>query len=425
MLADLKDSLKTLTEHGNLYEDTPIPEISTVPWNKDKVEIKHENSPAKNELQEALTQPIPETSGVRSKCLENNIDVWSDFLYTRYHPRTVNIVNQYRHNDKDRPFDTHNLGKEIWCDTHFGEEFSDKIRNYIEECDSLQGFQLMLDPTDSFGGLSISCLEHIKDEYSRKSVLALPVLPSYHLDYNIQNQDDRVNSTLKDSIRLVNLLLTLKDLTEHCCLTIPLCTGMKGWRQPGPKINLKYLNYNQNNLYHTSAILASAIDTFTMPYRLKTSAFTMADFCADLNTYGRKISAASIGMPFGLKTGENLIDFLDKTETPLWQSLTPNCSIETDKTSQHVTIRGIAKNRLKTPTCLAEDNEKAMPAFRCETTKEMLTYYLQCVSFYTTSHVTSLNTALPTVMPYPDIFDERIDDSGNITNYPSKGERSK
>lgn len=242
---DLKGSLKTLPERGDLYETVTEPAISSVPWLENAVEIITEEKPPKNEFQEALA--APDTSNLDhldSECLDGKVNVWSDYLYSRFHPRTVNVIREYQHESASVPFDVYPLGTNLWKEREFSEDFCDKIRSYIEECDSPQGFQVTVDAVNAFGGLATSCLEYIKDEYDRKSVLTFAAIPSFYSDYNYSNGDEREQSTKKDSLRLLNLALTLEALSEHSLLTIPVCIGSKGWRQPGPKREFNHVVYN-------------------------------------------------------------------------------------------------------------------------------------------------------------------------------------
>lgn len=55
------------------------------------------------------------------------------------------------------------------------ERFEDRLRFFVEECDCLQGFQLLVDGDDGFGGLGCTVAQELADEYSQKGVLAVPV----------------------------------------------------------------------------------------------------------------------------------------------------------------------------------------------------------------------------------------------------------
>lgn len=79
--------------------------------------------------------------------------------------------------------------------------------------------------------------------------------------------------------------------------------------------------------YHSSAILATALDTFTLKHRQRHTNFSLMDLCADLNQHGRKVAAASVRIPFPLNSGSDLLECLDKWDGTLHQSITPRCSI--------------------------------------------------------------------------------------------------
>lgn len=69
---------------------------------------------------------------------EQEVQVWSDFLYGRFHPRTVNVVREYQHCNEHTPFDAFPLGVDLWKTEQFEEDFTNKIRNYVEECNNFQ-----------------------------------------------------------------------------------------------------------------------------------------------------------------------------------------------------------------------------------------------------------------------------------------------
>lgn len=103
---------------------------------------------------------------------------------------------------------------------------------------------MLLNGTDGFAGLSTSCIEYLRDEYENKSILALPLLPSYYSDYNYGNEEEESKSRLKDSVRVLNLGFCFDSLTEHSSMFVPLSVGSKGWRQPGAKRDFHRLIYD-------------------------------------------------------------------------------------------------------------------------------------------------------------------------------------
>ncbi|CAH1644483.1 unnamed protein product [Spodoptera littoralis] len=405
LLADLKGSLKTLPEDGGLSS-----EIEETEFQWDAVEKIEEPAPPKNEYLEDIDS---EGSNAFTKQynFEQDVKTWTDYLYPRFHARTVNIVKDYVHSDETECFDVFQAGKSLWKHD-FGDNFCDNIRRYVEECDSMQGFQVNFDCVDGFAGLALGCVEHLADEYT-KSILAYPIIPSYFPDNKPSTQEERDKSNLKDSIRLVNTALSIQELSEHATLFVPICTGDKGWRKPGNPRTFDYLHYNQELYYHSSALLASAMDTLSQKYRHKSNIFTLSDICADLTGYGRKMASASLGMPLPLNESQYLIDFLNTTTKPIYTSITPSCKIATDKIFQLITVRGVPESYLKAPLKEAKE-QMNIPAYRCTSVKEMFELYFQANNFLSATNVTVCEKPLEVKTPYPKIFSSELNKYGFI-----------
>lgn len=68
--------------------------------------------------------------------LDDKIQYWSDYLATRFHPRTFSIIHQYEHHAN--AFNSFSQGVELWKSELFCEEWVNNCRVYAEECDYLQ-----------------------------------------------------------------------------------------------------------------------------------------------------------------------------------------------------------------------------------------------------------------------------------------------
>ncbi|KAK9883944.1 hypothetical protein WA026_004884 [Henosepilachna vigintioctopunctata] len=414
LAVDLKGSLRALSESSEVYEEIPDCSKVEVRWDPDKVEIKKSERVNKNKFQ----QDLDDQSGLCGKShynLETDVKVWSDFLYARFHPRTINIIKEYQHQN-DSPFNTFPLGQELWKTEQFEEEFADKIRSYMEESDYFQGFQIILDAVDGFAGLSTSCIEYLQDEY-RRSVLAFPTIPSFYSDYNFKTETERHQSLIKDSNRVLNIAFCFNALQENSSLFVPLCTGEKGWRQPGKMRNFSHCKYVPELYYHSAAILASALDTASLRYRLKSGVYTLQDLCSDLSSNRRTAAAGSLCLPFSLNSDDELISCLDNWIGPLTQTITPNCTLGTEHMVQLYSLRGISEERLKKPLSKA-GRQKSLPAYKCETIKDMLSFYLECTTTTSINNVTVIEKGLPVGLPYPKLFDELVQQNGNIGSIP-------
>lgn len=410
LCVDLKDGLKALPQDGELYGVPKLPSGDEVNWDESAVEVVKHEEDEKSRFQKDLA-----AGSHVDYDLETDVKVWSDFLYARFHPRTVNVVKQYEYGNVNTPFDVYPLGTDVWKTQQFDDEFCDKIRNYLEESDSFQGFHMLADCCDAFSGMSSACLEYLRDEYEHKSVLVFPVIPSYFPDNDYETEQDRQNSILNDSIRLLNMTLGFNSFTEHSSLFIPLCTSEKGFRQPGAKREFYHTNYNHKLPYHSSAILASALDTLTLKHRLRSSNFSLIDLCVDLNVVGRKCASASMCFPFSINKDADLLECLDNWTGLLTKSITPSCPLGTDRMMQHVTLRGIPESRLKKAPNVA-GKQKDMPAYKYNTISEMLSYYYSCTLYATATNVTVVEKPLPVKTPFPKIFDKVLDVDGNVTN---------
>lgn len=422
LLVDLDGSLKHLPREGELYGNSikrttegveSIDDVKKIKAELENmstdVEVVEQPHASKHDFQKDLEDPVIDIQE-KNYDLADNVDTWTDYLYARYHPRTVNIVNDYKHSTEKQTFDTYACGVQLWKTEQFEDEFCDKIRQYVEECDFLQGFQTLFDCFNGYSGLATACMEYLNDEYG-KANFALPVYSPRNTPF--ENADE----PMSDSIRVVNSALAFHKLSEQASLFVPLSTSDRVWRQLGTARQLRSLTYQPDNLYQTSAVLAAYLDTISLRYRLRNapSAYSLAGFCGDLNNYGRKLAAAAFALPFPMQQKQDLIDCLDQFEGPIFTSLTPNCSIGTDYVIQTLCVRGITRERLKQPLEKAKEQMR-MAAYKCDSVSEMFQLYLQCANHASMSHVASVSMAMPTRIPFPsEMFGEEMTKLGFLS----------
>lgn len=278
----------------------------------------------------------------------------------------------------------------------------------------MQGFHVNFDCTDGFAGLALSCIEHLSDEYS-KSILAHPIIPSYFSDNSPKTQEERDTSNLKDSYRLATIALSMQELSQHSSLFVPLSTGDKGWRKPGSPRMFDYVNYNPELYYHSSSLLAAALDTLSLKYRHKNNIHTLSDICADMTGYGRLMAVASLGVPFPIHESQYLIEHLNNVTKPIYTAITPSCKIGTDKMFQVITVRGVPETYTKAPTQDKRAREQMiMPAYRCNNVKEMFELYLQATNLLTATNITVMEKPLDIKTPFPKIFSDDLNTYGFV-----------
>lgn len=417
LLVDLDGSLRHLSEDGELYNDTPqvqktnpIDQIKEdLEWKESDIEVIESEPLEKHEFQKDLDNPEVDLEEKDYK-LNESVQTWTDYLYTRYHPRTINIIKEYKHSPTSESFDTFSNGTRLWKTEQFEDDFADSIRQYVEECDNCQGFQTLFDCHNGYSGLATQCFEYLNDEYS-KANFAVPVFNPKSILF--QTADD----AMTDSIRLVNTALTYSKLIEQSSMFLPLSTQSRVWRQLVEPRKLPLINYEADNLYQTSAILASFMETISLRYRLKDAPLSssLGAFCSDLTNYGRKLNAAALALPFRMGNEVDLIDCLDKFEGDLFTQLSPNCKIGTNYVVQSVCVRGIPKTRLKRPMHQAQQQMK-MAAYRCDSVSQMFQLYLQCQNHSSMAHVSALEEPMTIATPFPrEMLDSSLDSKGFVS----------
>ncbi|ALC49043.1 mst [Drosophila busckii] len=339
--------------------------------------------------------------------LAESCNSWADYLYARYHPRTFSMLQGITRKSDVQSLATHGAGVEMWHSTAFNEDFCDRIRQYAEECDALQGFQLLFDIDDGFSGMASKCLEHLNDEYTRASY----VLP-LHYPQNISYAQADMRTA--HSIRVVNSVLSYYHLSEQASMFTPLSTLETIWRNSSLKSrNLTGLQFQANNLYQTSAVLAAYLDTVTLGFRLRETSESLMRFCDRVSPSGRKLTAASLALPLGMQQQQDLIDYLNVADSnALLTQLTPGCEPGSSYVLQSLVARGIPDSRLKRPLEQAA-KQVQMAAYKCDSVSHMLQLYYQCNYHSSQTHASSTPLPLKTHLPFPyEIFNSSFASNG-------------
>lgn len=432
LLIDHYGALSHLPADGGLYsdqtslinkiesEENQITETDTL-WEPNRLEVLKDHPIEKPEYQKDLDEAAA-TVEEKQYNFSNNTKTWADYMYTRYHPRSINLLSSVNKSN-DIAFDCYSRGAQAWTENYFDDDFSDRIRQYMEECNNCQGFQMLFDASDAFSGLSLKILEHIQDDYGKTS-LTIPIFSPKQISCGPEASD-----ALCDSTRVINAALTYGNLIELSSLILPLSTMSRCWRNLSRPRTFPYFKYDSSNLYETSAILATYLDTMSLRYRVRESIDSchLASFCSDLSNYGRKLAAAGLAMPFNMSSEHELIDCLDQFEGKLFTQLSPNADVGTDRIVQCVSVRGIPESRLKnTKSQKTIERQQKMAAYRCDSVAEMFQLYFQCSNYNSLAHVSALQSAMVTRTPFPvELFDERLNSKGFRNEFEMNGDEAK
>lgn len=142
LLIDLEEAFGYLKKQGTLYDVTQLEEAQQYLWDDKKVQVLKKEAVDKTPFIKSLDESSEASNSTSSPPnLENNIGSWVDYLLPRFHPRTLNVIKHHKHDGAMYPFSIFTYGKNLWNTEQFSDDFSERIRAYVEECDLMQGFQ--------------------------------------------------------------------------------------------------------------------------------------------------------------------------------------------------------------------------------------------------------------------------------------------
>uniref|UniRef100_A0A3Q2SZB4 Protein misato homolog 1 n=1 Tax=Fundulus heteroclitus TaxID=8078 RepID=A0A3Q2SZB4_FUNHE len=386
---DLKGSLRTLRQEGSLYD----PGAGGAAAAEGSVAL-HRQSPAeKNPFLDDLEKLDPVSVGTfnsqlarvqKNYRLEGSVRVWSDFLRIHLHPRTISVIHQYNHDSEAHRLEAFGQGESLLQGALL-EELEDKLHFFVEECDYLQGFQVLCDLADGFSGLGSKVTELLQDSYGGRGVLTWGVSP------------------VRDLYHLLNCCLGTVRMAAHSSLFCPLTLRGGLGRRPGPPPHFPLLSCDPSLWYHSSGVLALALDALTVPYRLRNGAVPMWQVADSLAVSGRKVVAAYGAVPFPMMTGGSLPDALSACADALpWKPLSAVPEAGDGRCyGQWSTLRGYEGQKLTPQT----------PLHSLPSGEDVLASYLS--SFYPSAPALQLVSSPSRLAPpFPQIFRPSLDARG-------------
>ncbi|KAK5132372.1 hypothetical protein LTR08_009143 [Meristemomyces frigidus] len=204
---------------------------------------------------------------------------WSDYNHIFYHPRSIVQLNEYELNSSLFPFERADTGEELFAGLDREHDLLDRdLRPWLEECDQLQGLQVLSGIDDAWGGFAAKYLERIADELGKgcRWVFGL--------------QDGRCVGRERGVLRGVNAGRSLLALGGGGSMQVPLASVPGG--------GAAYLEFEREARWHSSALQAVAFESVTLPTRLRRAEAGRATFDAletTLNNEGnRRIAAAGL-----------------------------------------------------------------------------------------------------------------------------------
>jgi hypothetical protein len=158
---------------------------------------------------------------------------WSDFNRVYYHPRSAIQFSQYQLDVSS--FDSFTQGIELFHEVDKvcpysaliqDEDILDRdVRPFVEESDSLQGFQVLLESDSSWAGFGAEYLTALRGEYPKVPIWTWGIetekvfsLSSLTLDECCQ--ETHIRSTDVFSVREYNSLYATRSTTSHTSINL-------------------------------------------------------------------------------------------------------------------------------------------------------------------------------------------------------------
>ncbi|KAF2084884.1 tubulin nucleotide-binding domain-like protein [Saccharata proteae CBS 121410] len=206
----------------------------------------------------------------------DTVRYWSDYSRVYYHPRSLVQLHEYELNARLMPFERWDAGEELFSDLDREHDLLDRdLRPFVEECDQLQGLQMMTSVDDAWGGFCGKYLERLRDEFGKLSIWV----------WALENEESKVRE--RKLVQLANNARSIFELSSQASAYIPISNT--------PFQSPPYLHLNPSSRWHTSALQAAAIESITLPSRLRTShsSFqTLSSMEATFNNNGNQKVAA-------------------------------------------------------------------------------------------------------------------------------------
>ncbi|KAK7403604.1 mtDNA inheritance, partitioning of the mitochondrial organelle [Neonectria punicea] len=243
VIYDLKGGFGSLRKINALYEAESEASPGAL-WSGPSVVHKQQPLEA-NAYQQSLdagSNPSPLTT--------STVRYWADFSRVYFHPRSLVQLYDFELNSTTMPFERFGMGTELFSVLDREHELVDRDwRPFAEECDQMQGIQVFTSIDDAWGGFASSYIESLRDEYP-KTCIWVWGLQSPMLDI----------TRPKRQLRLANTAQSIEQLCAQASTLVPLAL---------PETDLPAgISVDSRSPWHTSAAMATAIETATLPSRL-------------------------------------------------------------------------------------------------------------------------------------------------------------
>jgi hypothetical protein len=242
VIYDLKGGFGSLRKINALY-DLQDEQTPTSLWDG-STSTQQQQLIEPSRYQTLLDQGLP-TYQLRA----SDVKYWSDFNRVFYHPRSAIQLNEYELNSQLMPFENWSAGEDLFRDLDREFDLLDRdVRPFAEECDQLQGIQMLTSTDDAWGGFAARYMDSLRDEYGKTSIW-------------VWGSENTTRLPRQETIlRASNTALSMSAFGQQASAYIRMATA--------PTARPSYLNMSSTSEWMTSALQCVAFESVTLPGRL-------------------------------------------------------------------------------------------------------------------------------------------------------------
>ncbi|KAF2766345.1 tubulin nucleotide-binding domain-like protein [Teratosphaeria nubilosa] len=188
------------------------------------------------------------------------IRFWSDYNHLFYHPRSIVQLHEYEVQSQLMPFERWSAGEEFFGSLDREHDLLDRdLRPWLEECDQLQGMQVLTGWDDAWGGFAARYLERIADELGK----------GCRWVYGLSGAGRGLRERRGKAEAAVRSLV---EFQGSASMVVPLhgCPGVLP----------RYVRVDAGSRWHTSALQAVLVESVSLPMRLRVAEAGRATFDA-------------------------------------------------------------------------------------------------------------------------------------------------
>eukprot|EP01041_Mallomonas_annulata_P003572 gene3572-7103_t len=264
LIFDLRDNLGSLNPHWDVEDE--VDDDSLAVWDH-AIKIIKEDDDSDDNIDNEQKKIDPSHPMVDENIhLSNSIESWSDYLNPRFHARSFCIPSVWRdatstcqfgrHDISSHPFSNYLSGKDRSLITNeYRDAFFDNFRLLVEDCGNASHVNVLVDVESGFGGFASDFLTEIREEMPKINMVD-PVSSSHSSD---------ISSTRSLSLPLLYHDLFLDDRIASVVIPMDPSAAMEHSRTSPFVHPLDTASTSKSSInasaYHTSAILAVAIET--------------------------------------------------------------------------------------------------------------------------------------------------------------------